>query len=150
MIGWSLEWRRSHRPHVSFPSWHRRRRKKLCLLRPRLSPRPWRPRRLFWKEYTARRRRKSGLVQPSVGPRLCVWRGSLNTPGRARLVVTSKPQSDIDSSEASIRLLMLASVTWWTRFPPMTIVVQMMVIAIKAWSAVISLLCILMHPYLTR
>lgn len=69
--------------------------KSICLFqwsppRPKPSQRLWRPKRLCSKAYTARGGRRSGLLRPSVAPRLCVSAGSQSTLARVLLVGTSK------------------------------------------------------------
>lgn len=63
----------------------------LSLPRLRPSQRLWRPKRLCSKVYTAKGRRKSGLLLPSVALKLCVSVGSPSIPARVLHEETSKP-----------------------------------------------------------
>lgn len=63
---------------------------KLSRSRLRPSQRPWRPKRLCLRVYTARGRRRSGLLPPSVAPKPFVCAGSPSIPARVLLAGTSE------------------------------------------------------------
>lgn len=69
------------------------------LSRPRLRPsqRPWRPKRLCSRAYTARGRRKSGLLPPSVALKPSVSAGSPSILARVLLAGTSESQRLINA-----------------------------------------------------